>query len=218
LQTLNDTKIIIHNKESKLCFVGISLGESGSAETGIAVLDRNLNLLRVDKSYNLSDLKLSLNKLAPPKSIVACIGLPRNVMMLNGKWRIESKQTQPLNQGLMENSKHAWVQRFSDRGSELCKIYKEEGMDIFRYNSYYTKNMLYLNPPYRSKSPIACKYLQMIIETRLGVSGMPTNLIPLPALNAVIGAYTAWKIATSEENVGYKQIGSHKNMPVVSAV
>ncbi len=218
MQTLIKSKINIKNKESKLCFVGVALGESGSSETGIAVIDRHLNLLRVDKAYNLSELKLNLNRMAPPSSIIACVGLPKNMMMLNGKWRIESKQTQPLKQGMFENSRHAWVQRFSDRGSELCKTFQEEGMEIFRYNCYYTKNALRLNPPYRSKTPIACKYLQMIIENRLGISGMPSNLIPLPALNAVIGAYTAWKMATGEENESYKQIGVHKSLPVISAI
>jgi hypothetical protein len=218
LQNLIEQKLKIKNKESKLCFVGVSLGESGSAETGIAVIDRELNLLRVDKSYNLSELKLSLANIAPPESIIACIGMPRNMMMLNGKWRIESKQTQALKHKNFESAKYTWTQRFSDRGAELCKTFQEEGMEVFRYNCYYTKNTLQINPPYRSRTPAACKYLQMIIENKLNISGIPSNLIPLPALNAIIGSYTAWKMATSEENEGYKQIGIHKHMPVVSAI
>ena len=218
MQNLIESKLKIENKESKLCFVGVSLGESGSVETGIAIIDRDRNLLRVDKSYNLSDLKTNLANIAPLESIVACIGMPRNMMMLNGKWRIESKQTQSFALGKFESDKYSWTQRFSDRGSELCKTFREEGMEVFRYNCYYTKNTLQINPPYRSRTPAACKYLQMIIENKLNISGMPSNLIPLPAMNAIIGAYTAWKMATSEENEGYKQIGVHKYIPVVSAI
>ena len=98
LQNLTEQplEIEIKNKTSKLCFVGVSLGESGSTETGIAIIDREKRLLRVDKSFNLSDLKLNLSGIAPPESIILCIGMPRNMMMLNGKWRIESKQTQRL--------------------------------------------------------------------------------------------------------------------------
>jgi len=218
LNTLIQPKIEIKNKEGKKCFVGVSMGESGSVETGIAVLDKELNLLRVDKAYNLSELKLSLANLAPPDSIVLCLSMPRNMMMLNGKWRITSKNTQALSLGNFDNKKHSWTQRFSDRGSELCKNLKEEGMEVFRYNIYYTKNCLEIIPPYRSRTPAACKYLQMIISNKLGVSGVPSNLIPLPALNAIIGAYTAWKSVTSQENIGFKQIGQNKNIPVISAI
>jgi len=218
LQNLIEQKIKIENKESKLCFVGVSLGESGSVETGIAIIDREKNLLRVDKSYNLSELKTNLASIAPLESIVACVGMPRNMMMLNGKWRIESKQTRSFKLGNFESSKHSWTQRFSDRGSELCKTFQEEGMEVFRYNCDYTKNTLQINPPYRSRTPAACKYLQMIIDNRLNISGLPSNLIPLPAMNAIIGAYTAWKMATGEENIGYKQIGIHKQIPVVSVI
>jgi len=218
LQNLIETNIKIKNKESKLCFVGVSLGESGSVETGIAIIDRELNLLRVDKSYNLSELKLNLASIAPPESIVACVGMPRNMMMLNGKWRIESKLTRSFKLGNFESSKYSWTQRFSDRGSELCKAFREDGMEVFRYNCDYTKNTLQINPPYRSRTPAACKYLQMIIERRLNISGMPSNLIPLPAMNAIIGAYTAWKMATGKENREYKQIGIHKNLPIISAI
>jgi len=218
LQNLIEQKIKIENKESKLCFVGVSLGESGSVETGIAIIDREKNLLRVDKSYNLSELKTNLASIAPLESIVACVGMPRNMMMLNGKWRIESKQTRSFKLGNFESSNTFFLQRFSDRGSELCKTFQEEGMEVFRYNCDYTKNTLQINPPYRSRTPAACKYLQMIIDNRLNISGLPSNLIPLPAMNAIIGAYTAWKMATGEENIGYKQIGIHKQIPVVSVI
>ncbi len=218
MQNLIEEKIEIKNKDGKFCFVGVALGESGSAETGIAVIDKNLNLIRVDKSYNLSDLKANLAGIAPPESVVACIGLPRNMMMLNGKWRIESKLTRSLKLGNFDSSKHVWTQRFSDRGSELCKNFRDLGMEVFRYNCDYTKNILQINPPYKSRTPAACKYLQMVIEHRLNILGMPTNLIPLPAMNAIIGAYIAWKITTGEENKEFKQISSHKNIPVISAI
>ena len=213
-----DIHIDIKNKENKFCFIGISLGESGSAETGIAALDRDLNLIRVDKAFNLSELKLNLARMAPFESSIACISLPRNMMMLNGKWRIESKFTRALKLGKFENTKYVWTQRFSDRGSELCKNFAEEGMEVFRYNCYYTQNALQITPPYRTRTPAACKYLQMILENKLNISGLPVNLIPLPAMNAILGAYVAWKMVNSEENIGYKQIGIHKNIPVVSAL
>jgi hypothetical protein len=60
--------------------------------------------------------------------------------------------------------------------------------------------------------------LQTIIEERLKIKGMPSNLIPLPSLNALVGAYVAWKAAVNEDLSEIIQIGTHKNIPVISAI
>lgn len=207
----------ISNSIGKICFIGLCIGSAGSVESGIAVLDKKLNLVKTDKAYNLSEIKLMISNIAPPENTILCVDLPKNIMMLTGKWRIESKQTQVL-KNIDDSKKSLWKQRFSDRGSELCNAFKSAGMEVYRYNSSFTKTMLKLNPPYRSKSPAACKFLQNIIEEKLGIKNMPANLLPLPSLNAIIGAYVSWKISISEENKGYKQIGVHKDVPIISPV
>ena len=78
--------------------------------------------------------------------------------------------------------------------------------------------MLKLTPPYKSRSPVACKYLQMIIKNNLKINDIPSNLIPLSGLDAIIGAYTSWKIAMTPENTGYKCIGKHKDSLIVTAI
>ena len=211
------------NDKQKFSFIGLSLGTDSSAESGIVVIDRDLNLIKSDKAYQLSELKTiisNFSNIAPLQHTILCVDLPKNVMMLTGKWRIESKQTQILtmNSTSAEIKKSPWKIRFSDRGSDLCNHFLEQGMDVYRYNSYFTINMLRLNPPYKTRVPAGCKFLQSIIEEKLGIKGIPSNLLPLPALLGLIGAYTGWKIAHSEENVGYKQIGVYKHIPVVSAL
>ncbi len=205
------------NYKEKFCFIGLSIGSAGSMESGIAVLDRNLNLVKTDKAYNLSEIKLSIQNISPAQNTILCIDLPKNIMLLTGKWRIESKQTQVLKE-INEGKKSLWKKRFSDRGSELCAHFQEAGMEIYRYNSTYTKSLLRLTPPYKSKSPAACKFLQNIIEEKLHIIDMPANLLPLPSLNAIIGAFIGWKTYSSKENVGYKQIGIQKNIPVITAM
>ena len=205
--------------KQKFCFIGLSLGSAGSAESGVAVIDRNLNLIKTDKVYNLSEIKLLVSNIAPSENAILCVDLPKNIMMLTGKWRIESKQTQVLSlKNIDVNNKDLWTKRFSDRGSELCKYFSESGMEVYRYNSSFTKNMLKLSSPYKSRSPAACKFLQNIIEEKLKISNIPSNLLPLPSLNAIIGAFIGWKIETSEENTEYKQIGIHKDIPVITAI
>ncbi len=218
MQIIKEPQTIIQNKINKTCFIGVFIGASGTHESGMAVIDSDLNLLRVDKAFLLNEFMLTLSNVVPAQSAVMCVGLPRNRTMINGKWRIESKHTQSLKLGHFDKEKHSWTQRFSDRGSELCNTFSTAGMDVFRYNSYYTKNYLRIMPPFKSRTPAACKYLQAILTEKLGIKGVPTNLIPLPALDAIIGAYISWKIATSNENQGYEQIGAHKKTPIITAI
>ncbi len=212
----------LNNKE-KFCFVGLSIGSDSSNESGIAVIDRDLNLIRCDKAYQLSELKqivTNFSRFAPSQNVIICADLPKNIMMLQGKWRIESKNNQILTMNASDGQekKSVWKKRYSDRGAEMCSSFKEEGMDVFRYNSYFSINMLKLTPPYKIRMPAGCKFLQLIIEEKLGITGIPSNLLPLPVLLSLVGAYTAWKIANSEENEGYKHLGAYKKIEIVSAL
>jgi len=212
----------LNNKE-KFCFIGLSIGPDSSNESGVSLIDRDLNLIKCDKAYQLSEIKLlitNFSRIAPSENIILCVDLPKNVMMLQGKWRIESKQNQILTMNSKDDSEKnsAWKKRYSDRGAELCTYFKEQGMDVFRYNSSFSINMLRLTPPYRIRMPAGCKFLQLIIEEKLGVTGIPSNLLPLPVLLSIIGAYTGWKMAASEGNTGFNQIGMYKKVEVVSAL
>ena len=202
----------------KMYFVGISLSPSVATESGIAVIDRNLNLIRVDKVFNLNEISPYVKTIAPTSNMVVCVDLPRNLVMNNGKWRHDAKNTTTLKVNGMDHNKYPWIERFSDRGQEICDNMNNSGIDVFRYYGYYTKNMLKLVPPFKSRSPAACKYLQMIIQNNLKISGIPSNLVPLSGLDAMIGAYTAFKIATGRQNIDYKCIAEYKRTPIISPI
>ena len=203
---------------NKSYFAGISLSSSPSSESGIAVIDANLNILRVDKIFNINDLQLIIKSIGPADSIIICIDLPRNTSLNEGKWRNEAKNVVPLKQSGIGFDKFSWGERFSDRGSDLCQSINKSGIATYRYYCYFTKNILKLNPPFKSRSPVACKYLQMAIQNHLKIIGIPTNLLSLSGLDALIGAYTSWKIATGSENNNYRYIGEFDNLPIVTAL
>jgi len=206
------------NFDNKFCFVGISISPTSLNESGIAVLDRNLNLVRTDKVFHIKDIELYVKNLAPHDSMIVCVDLPKNSNLVNGKWRMEARHTKVFKLNNLDEAAFEWADRFSDRGSDLCETLSTEDITILRYYSYFTKNMLKLTPPYKSRSPVACKYLQMIIQNNLNISGISNNLLPLIGLDAIIGAYISWKIWMSRENTGYKYIGEHKNIPIVTAI
>lgn len=192
--------------------------QAAASDTGIAVLDKNMELLRVDKVYNMDDIKQYINNLTCKQNSIICVDLPKQSGNLNGKWRIESKYNKAFNLNDEYNSEQDWTERFCERGSDLCQSLKDTGYDVFRYNCYFTKNILNISPPYKHRSPAACKYLQMILKNQLNIEGIPSNMIPLSGLDAIIGAYTARAMAYGHENKTYKIIGDYKQLPVISAI
>lgn len=214
----SDLDLMPQRLSSKMCFVGISLGFTTMMETGIAIINRNLDLQRIDKIFNINELQDYLKMVAPAESLVICVDLPKTTHIINDKWRQEAKNVNALKLGRLDCSKYEWTERFSNRGSELCNALKLLNIDVYRYNCYFTKNILNLNSPYKSRSPAACKHLQLSIKNNLKISGIPSNLIALSGLDALVGAYTGWRMALSQENIGYKFIGNHNKLPIVSAI
>jgi hypothetical protein len=216
MEELNNKKY--QQFDNKFCFVGISISPTSVYESGIAVLDRNLNLLRTDKIFHIKDIEQYIKNLAPHDSMLICVDLPKNPNLVSGKWRIESRYTKAFKLNDIDDATFDWADRFSDRGSDLCDTLNSIDIDTFRYYSYFTKNTLRLTPPYKSRSPVACKHLQMAIQNSLKINGISSNLLPLIGLDAIVGAYISWKIWMSRENTGYKFIGEHKQIPIVTAI
>lgn len=203
---------------NKFTFVGISLSPLSSADSGIAVIDRDLNILRIDKFYNIDDLLKYLGHFGPYDSSIFCIDLPKNIAIVNGKWRYESRYTKIFKLKEHEKNKFEWAERFSDRGNDICNALKEHGFDIYRHYSYFSKNSLDITPPFKSRTPSAGRYLQLTIEDKLKIKGIPQSFLALSGLDAVISAYTAWRLANSQENIGYKILGDYNNISIVSAI
>lgn len=216
IENIENTIISVKN-----CYVGISLGSSASAETGIAVIDNDFNLVRVDKVFNITDLTAYLNKLGPTKNMVVCVDLPKNMPVNSSKWKLEEKNVRPLKLNKNKDTSdmtNGWCERFSERGNDFCKTLSDAGADVYRYYCYYTKNLLRLISPYKYRSSVECKFLQTSIQNKLKINNIPNNLLPISGLDALIGAYTALRISKTHENIGFKIIGEFKDFRIVSAI
>ena len=205
----------------KNCYVGISLGSSASAETGIAVIDNDFNLVRVDKVFNITDLTSYMNKLCPSNNMIVCVDLPKSMPVNSSKWKLEEKNVRPLKLNKNKDTSdmtNGWSDRFSERGNDFCKTLSDAGADVYRYYCYYTKNLLRLISPYKYRSSVECKFLQTSIQNKLKINNIPNNLLPISGLDALIGAYTALRISKTHENIGFKIIGEFKDFRIVSAI
>ena len=95
--------------------VGLSLGPSSSVESGVAVMELSSHkLIYIDKLFSMSDVQLFFDNYVSLKNSVFCISLPWDNTMLEGKWRVLSKQYQLIhNDKDMFLNRDNWMQRFS---------------------------------------------------------------------------------------------------------
>lgn len=209
---------VMGNSNKKLYYVGLSITHAATEETGIALLDNDLNLLRLDKTYRLGDIKFFLDNFCGKNATIIAADIPPNQMFLIGKWRQESKHYKSFTVGTDYKSDQQWSKRQSTRGTELCTGLKEEGYSVIRYNYNYSKQIMGLSTPLQESTPMACKYMQDMLKEKLGISSIPTNMMPLSSLKAVIGAYIAWQTANGVENQDFRKINTFGDIPVYSGI
>lgn len=197
-KTINPTPL-----KNKQFFIGVALGENSLAETGISIINRNLELIFVDKLFSNQDVIHAINNFNGTTDSIVMLSLAPTPEDLASKWRTEERQIHAFS--LYESAENMlWTGRFSERGNEIYHTLNKFGVSTFRYNIHIAKMTLNLHPPFKMRSQPGCKYLQTVIQDGLSVNNLPSNLIPISSLDALIGAYTGWLLATSQEEEGYK--------------
>ena len=173
--------------------VGLSLGATSSIESGIAVRDLSSGkLIYVDKLFSMNDVQLFFDNYVSLKNSVICVSLPWDNTMLDGKWRVMSKQYQLIHSDEdMFLNRDNWMQRFSARGSELFYNLKLQGIDISRYEIYLSRQKYNLYSNYKERSSADCKFLQSMLRIEYGFDELPNNMMPVAQLEAIIGTLLA---------------------------
>jgi len=170
--------------------VGMSLGPSSSVESGVAVMEiKTGRLIYVDKLFSMSDVQLFFDNYNSIKDSIFCISLPWDNTMMEGKWRVLSKPYQFIHEHEEEFiNKDNWMQRFSPRGSELFLNLKNDGVDISRYEVYLTRLQMNLYSNFKERSSADCKFLQSALKLEHGFNELPSNMMPVAQLEAIVGA------------------------------
>lgn len=169
--------------------VGMSLGPSSSVESGVAVREiATGKLIYVDKLFSMNDVQLFFDNYTSLKDSVFCISLPWDNTMMDGKWRVLSKPYQLIHSKEDEFlNRDNWMQRFSTRGSELFLNLSNEGVDISRFEVYLTRQKFNLYSNFKERSSADCKFLQSALKYEFGFDSLPTNMMPVAQLEAIIG-------------------------------
>lgn len=195
-------------------FVGISLASGANVESGVAVLDKNNDIIFIDKMFTMHDVQHFLDNFSSLKNSRVCISLPYENMILNGKWRILSKPYQLLLSNDKIHNTDNWTQRYSNRGSDYFSSLVEKGIEINRFELNLTRQELGLNSCYKDRSPADCKALQSALKIKYGFTSIPSNMMPMAQLEAIVGSLLAKNICEKEE-VEVRPLFEFNGIPVV---
>ena len=203
------------NTNLKNFYIGLSMGSNSANETGVAVMDKNFKIISLDKLHSMSDIEHYFEILPSKKDSVICVSIPENPTMLNGKWKLISRAYQMMrsNEHLLNNDK--WADRFSTRGCECYNKLKDEGVEIYRYDLYDLKTYLGVNSLYKDRTPADCKHLQSYLRYEFNLDEIPSNLLPVSELEAILGAYLSYVIANGKEGEDYSKKFEFKGLPVM---
>ena len=193
--------------------VGLSLGPTSSVESGVAVREiASGKLIYVDKLFSMNDVNLFFDNYPSLNNSIICVSLPWDNTMLEGKWRVLSKPYQLIHTlGNFPNSDN-WMQRFSTRGCDLFNKLQDTGCNISRFEVYLTRQRLNLYSNYKERSSADCKFLQNTLRSEFGFEDLPTNMMPVAQLEAIVGTILAEKRLNNET----KKIFEFKGLDVIN--
>ena len=83
------------------------------------------------------------------------------------------------------------MQRFSTRGCDLISDLKNKGADISRFEVYLSRQKFNLYSNFKERSSADCKFLQSTLKNEFGFNELPSNMMPVAQLEAIIGAMLA---------------------------
>lgn len=193
-------------------FIGLMLSSGANIESGIAVLDKNNEILTLNKLFSMQDIQHFFDNFSSLENSRICISIPWDNSMINGKWRLLSKQYQLVaSNENFQNIDH-WTQRFSNRGCEYFNSLIARNIIINRFELYLTRQALGLNSGFKERSPADCKALQNALKIKYGFNLM-SNMMPMAQLEALVGAVLAKEI--SEKNILPKPIFEFNGVSVL---
>lgn len=183
----------------KQYFIGLMLSSGANSDSGVAVLDRNNEIILLDKLFTMQDVQHFFENFSSLKNSQICISLPFDNTMLNGKWRVLSKLYQLIALNGDFKNINNWTQRFSNRGCEYFTDLVENDVCIKRFEMSLTRQALNLKSYFKERSPADCKALQNALKLEHGFTTLPSNMMPMAQLEAIVGAILARKIAQQNE-------------------
>ena len=197
-------------------YIGLSLASGSSMDTGVAVIDENDQIILLDKFYKMNDIIYFFENYNNLKFSKMCVSMAWDRTMLEGKWRILSKPYQMVATNPHMPNRENWTQRYTNRGSEFLKELSDSGIEVNRFELYLTRQSMHLNSCYKERTPADCKFLQQTLKLEWGFSELPSNMMPMSQLEAIVGALLAKENANNPSNI--KTISEFRGLNVIDVI
>ena len=168
-------------------FIGLALSNSSSYDSSICVLDRNSNIVLLDKFYFAQDIEFFFQNSPYISNCAICASVPYDNKLLEGKWRIHSKNYKVLGNYFKVN-KNDWTNRVSRRCCEIFKEITKKDIKIIRADINQLRQSYGLCSHYLSRTSIDCKNLQISLKLKYNFSSLPENMLSASSLEAIICA------------------------------
>ncbi len=195
-------------------FIGLSLANSSNADSSICVLDRKSGIILIDKFYFAQDIAYFFETSPYVSNSAVCVSVAYDNKLLEGKWRIHSKNYKPLGQYFKIN-RNDWTNRISKRGVEIFKKLQEKNIKIIRADVNQLRQAYGIVPHYLNRTSVDCKNLQISLKLKFGFDEMPENMLSASALESIVCAMFAKDYI---EGCRTREIFEIDSVPVLSKI
>lgn len=168
-------------------FIGLALSNSSSYDSSICVLDRNSNIILIDKFYFAQDIDYFFENSPYIKNSAICASVSYDNKLLDGKWRIHSKNYKALGDNFKIN-RNNWTNRISTRCCDTFSKLKNSNINIIRADINQLRQAYGLCAHYLCGTSIDCKNLQISLKLKYGFKDLPDNMLSSSALESIICA------------------------------
>lgn len=203
------------NMQNNFHSIGLSLAPNSNHNSAVCVLDNNRQIVLLDKLFFTDDIKLFFENSPCVKNSILMVSLAVDEQLLDGKWRIHSKNYKAIGE-LFKVNKNNWTNRLNDRLKDLLLSLNEKKCRVFRCNVNLLRQSYGLNPDYLEKTSLDCKSFQSGLKIKYGFDLMSDNLLPAANLEAILCALFAYDI--KENRVQTKEISNYFGIKVLNKV
>lgn len=189
---------MVEKSSNENFFIGLSLSNSSNYDSSVCVLDRNSKILLLDKFYFTQDIELFFQTSPYIHKSVLCTSIPYDNSLLDGKWRIHSKNYKMLGD-YFKIDRQKWTKRLSNRLCPALLDLNEKGVKVFRCDINQLRQAYGLNAHYLLRTSLDCKNLQTSLKLKYNFNELPENMLAASSLEAIICAMFAKYIAFGGE-------------------
>lgn len=203
------------SKTSEFYFIGLSMASNSAHSSSVCVINRNKEIVLIDKLYFTDDIKLFFEKSPYVRNSVLMVGLSPDESLLEGKWRIHLKHYKMLD-NKFEVNKNNWTNRLNDRLKDFFLELDGQKCKVYRCNSSLIRQSYGLRADYLANSSLDCKNFQLGLKIKYGFRNLPDNLLPIASLEAILFALFAYDI--SNQKIKTQEISNFCGIKVLNRV